>query len=304
MIDEKAWRRCVAAMICSGYMNMGHNQAMSTKKIRAMVCSRVSSKPLQILFAALAFSSMSGSGTAMARSDAPNQNFSGRLPQKLPTLGPSKGKSSLYPTIASYVDNTFKELPAGYTCVMAPNNHEVHDCGSGYALNDTDISRTFGIFYTASALSESGFLFIIKKHNEMFSVRESRPFQINARSMRYGWAIEAFVADSNDRFHFQTTSGSASMPDSDVFRFEMHDGQWVLSGHDHSTLSRCSDGSIDSGNSYSINFLTKKALIIFRDECKYVKTVERRLPVPPIPWTSFNPSDPDLDPKTYGVAWF
>lgn len=276
---------------------------MSTKKIRTKSYSRNSSKSLKMLSATLAFFGMYASGTTMARSDAPNQGTVSKPPQAQPRLESSSDKISLYPTIAEYIDNTFKKLPAGYTCVMAPNNDEVHNCGSSYALKDKSISRTFGIFYTASALSESGFMFIIDRHNEMFSVIESHPFHVNASGMRYGWAIEAFVADSNDSFHFQTTSGSASMPDSDVFRFKIINDQWALTGHDHSTLSRCPDGSIDHWNSYSINFLTRKSLVEVRHECKYVKTIERQLAVHPLPWAGFDPSDSNLDPTKYGVAW-
>jgi len=56
-------------------------------------------------------------------------------------------------------------------------------------------------------VSESGFLFIAEKHGEMLSVKESRPFHVDAVAMRYGWGVEDFAADSIDSFHWQTTSG-------------------------------------------------------------------------------------------------
>jgi len=157
--------------------------------------------------------------------------------------------------------------------------------------------------YKSSAAAESGFLFVLEQHDGMLSAKESQPFEVEASTMRYGWAIENFVADTSESFHFQTTSGSASMPDSDIFRFKLLNGQWILSGHDHKTLARCPDESIDYGSSYSINFLTSKVRIDVRIDCKHIKTAEHQLTVHPLPWTSFSPSDPRLDMDTYNEAW-
>jgi hypothetical protein len=157
--------------------------------------------------------------------------------------------------------------------------------------------------YKSSAIFESGFLFILEEQNGRFSAKESKPFRVEPASLRYGWGIENFVADSSESFHFQTTSGSASMPDSDVFRFKLLNGQWILSGHDHRTLTRCPDGSIDAGSSYSINFLTNNVRIEVRSDCRHVKSIERLLPTHPLPWMFFDPSDPHLDMEAYDAEW-
>lgn len=211
--------------------------------------------------------------------------------------------AGVYPTLSAYMGKTLSRLPEGYICAISPGNHDVKGCRGSSLSRVVDMGRTFGMFYTSSALSESGFLFIAEKHGETLSVKESRPFHVDAGAMRYGWGVEDFEADSSDSFHWQTTSGSASMPDSDVYRFKLIDGQWLLSGHDHRTLSRCSDGSIGDGNSYSINFLTHKVRTEFRQDCKHVKAIERQLATHPIPWASFDPSDPLLDPEAYGAVW-
>ncbi|MFK2891056.1 hypothetical protein [Dyella flagellata] len=241
-------------------------------------------------------------GTVLAKTDTPSKNSMDGTTQT--PLASKSDEPTLYTDVSAYVESTLKKLPTGYQCVISPNNSDIKQCTGFSAARSENINRTFGIFYKASDLSESGFLFIIEKHRENISVMESQPFQADASAMRYGWGVENFVADSNESFHFQATSGSASMPDSDIFRFKLVEGEWILSGHDHKTLSGCTDGSIGNGNSYSINFLTKNTLIEFRNDCKRVKTIERPLATHPIPWASFTPSDPLLDPEAYGVAWY
>lgn len=272
---------------------------MRTKKIKTRMHDRASYRHLWIVFAALVF--FNTCNAAFARNEDSSKILMNGATQNYVFSG--SNEKTLYPTVSAYIKSLFKEMPVGYTCVTSQSYKELKGCIGFSAPRSKDIKRIFGIFYKASDLSESGFLFIIEKHLDAYSVMESRPFQVDASAMRYGWGIENFVADSNESFHFQTTSGSASMPDSDIFRFKLVDRQWILSGHDHKTLSRCPDGSIDNGNSYSINFLTKKAIIEFRNDCKDAKIIERQLATHPIFFSSFSPSDPHLAPEAYGVAW-
>lgn len=212
-------------------------------------------------------------------------------------------QEGVYPSLSAYVARALGRLPEGYTCAISPTDPDAKGCRGSSSASAQASERTFGMFYTSSAASESGFLFIAEKHGETLSVKESHPFHVEVGAMRYGWGVEDFEADSGDSFHWQTTSGSASMPDTDVYRFKLIDGQWLLSGHDHRTLSRCLDGSIGVGNSYSINFLTRKVRIEFRQDCRRMKATEHQLATRPIPWDYFDPSDPLLDPVAYGVAW-
>lgn len=239
-------------------------------------------------------------GFALARADTFDRSSAESAAQEQNAPGLHE---PLYPSAASYIEATLKRMPGGYVCAISPSNASTKGCSRIGEPRSEAMSRSFGIVYKSSSSSESGFLFILEEVNGKLSAKESKPFKVEADAMRYGWGIENFVADSSESFHFQTTSGSASMPDSDVFRFKLLNGQWTLSGHDHKTLSRCTDGSIDAGSSYSINFLTNKARIEVRHDCKHVKSIERQLPTITLPWTSFDPSDPHLNMEMYDAAW-
>lgn len=271
---------------------------MSTEKTKIQLRDRASRHLLRIVFLALTFFVVSE--VISTRAVASDRSSASGAAQERTASGFNE---ALYPTVSAYIERTLKKMPDGYVCAISPSNASTRDCTRIGESRSDNISRTFGIFYKSSALSESGFLFIIDEHDGMFSVKESQPFKVEASTMRYGWGVENFVADSSDSFHFQTTSGSASMPDSDIFRFKLLNGQWILSGHDHKTLSRCPDESIDVGSSYSINFLTSKVRVEIRNDCKHVKTIERQLATPPLPWTSFDPSDSHLAPEAYGAVW-
>ena len=272
---------------------------MRTEKTKSLAYDRATRHALQVAFAALAL--FGSRDVALAKAGGIKKISIGRATQKHAASG--SHEPTAYPTVSAYIENTFKRMPAAYTCVISQSNAQAKGCTGFSVPRNKNISRTFGMFYKASDLSESGFLFIVEKYSDAYSVIESKLFQVNASTMRYGWGIENFVVDSDESFHFQTTSGSASMPDSDIFRFKLRNGQWILSGHDHKTLSRCPDESIDAGSSYSINFLTSKVRIEIRNCCKHVKTIERQLATHPLPWASFDPSDSHLTPEAYGVAW-
>jgi hypothetical protein len=250
---------------------------MITKKIKTKLHNRVSPRVLRIAFSTLVFLGICE--VILAKDDAPDKISKDSTGQETVASGSNE---AIYPNLSAYIEKTLKKMPNGYIFAISTNNAYTKDFTAISMKNRENINRAFGIFYKSSDLSESGFLFIIEKHGDAIYAKESQPFKVDAGAMRYGWGVENFSADSSDSFHFKTTSGSASMPDSDIFRFKLINGQWILSGHYHKTLSRCPDGSIDDGNSYSINFLTSKVRIEIRNDCKHVKTIERQLTTPPL----------------------
>lgn len=255
-----------------------------------------------ILCAALTLSRAYASGTNESKSEAQHDKYVAYTSLKMePTQKMHHGMELSFPTIAAYLENRANKSATSYSCSIAPRQTDSHVCSSEPTSQDIDTDRIFGVFYSKS--DNSGYLFIAKKFNKSLSVMESNPFHIDYTDAEYGWSVERIVAESKDRFYIQTTSGSASMPNSDVFRFKLANGKWVLSGHDHSTLQRCPDDSIDNGDRYSINFLTKKIIIDKYRDCRHEKTIERRLVSHVISWSSFDPSAPDLDPSTYGITW-
>jgi hypothetical protein len=131
------------------------------------------------------------------------------------------------------------------------------------------------------------------------SVNESRHFAIDLSKVGYGLGVDEIASDSPSRFHIQFTYGRASTPTSDIFRFTLKNGKWYVSGRDYRTTTRCTDGSIDSGSSYSINYFTGSAIVDIFDQCKLYKEERISVKARHITLAQFDLFNPLLDVEEF-----
>jgi hypothetical protein len=203
-----------------------------------------------------------------------------------------------FPSVAAYVDDVLGAKDgSNASCHVSTNYPSLRGCGIGDLQSSRP--RLFGIFLLPGI--EQGYLFIVERTKAGYIVKESNRFNVDPRVV---WGINEMRADADDRFHIDLQYGKASTPTDDVYRFKLINGQWRVTGRDHSTMDRCSDKSIGPGTGYSANFLTGKVVVVTYEDCEYVRKTTHHLKFPPISWESFDPFDSRIDPEEYGLIWW
>jgi hypothetical protein len=197
-----------------------------------------------------------------------------------------------YSSVEQYIDNVTKGLIENYDCHISADYPKYRGCSLGSPEHKPNISRVFGMLVSQS--DGSGFVFVLEPNGDgLFNlIGKSRPF---TKDDLYMVGVEGLIADSNDRFHIQYSSGSLGQPNTNTYRFKLINGQWRITGLDHNTLARCndSDGSefTGEGSSYSANFLTGDVLIKEFNNCKLVASNKTKKKFPIFLLSDFTPLD-------------
>lgn len=194
-------------------------------------------------------------------------------------------------------------LAHGASPARAPDISPAVDCESNLAPQVARQATAGYLDVRVCRGSGTAWIVVVRRGGSKRAVMESAHFLIGQGRFGYGFGVDAIVVDAPDRFHIQFTYGSASAPNSDIFRFAWRDSAWRVVGRDFSTMARCADGSIDTSSHYSANYLTHRAVATLYKGCQVNKTVRASLHVIPLTLQGFDPLDPTLRPKEF-AAYF
>lgn len=204
-----------------------------------------------------------------------------------------------YSSVEQYIDNVTKGHIENYDCHVSADYPKYRGCSLGSFEHNPSISRVFGMLISQSDGS-AGLVFVLEPNSGgLFNVvGKSRPFTKDDFSMV---RVEELIADTNDRFHIQFSSGSLGEPNTDVYRFKLINGQWRITGLDHNTLARCNDkdGSefTGEGSSYSANFLTGDVITKEFNNCELVASNKTKKKFPIFLLSDFIPLDEKYELK-------